>query len=857
MLLGDHPLRLRKFPHLDQVLGSLKKLSSVSDLHKNDAIGRSLLELIRKEAEPCFLLAAVLDFLERLDKEKIVEHYTFASFELWLNQTSDLSAEENLRIRGKIVGKWVERSAYQVFFPVGMGKTYPGTHFVTAHKSPDLDTTIASFWGWVDAFGARLGDSLHVWNLPGGPPSSQIEVQWIFSDLFGAAVFSHLPKTRNALNLTANDLMSKAKMVLKKRESSMLGAEVERDSGAIVVIDDQGFYLGDWRSVDVEEVRQVIVLFNLCLRWFENHLQLHLISLFAKKDLAFDLVKLHLSQLFSMKLEDCEPAKEFSFKQRKEVSQFIFTLLEMREGLSVSFEVLGLKLAQMASIPFHGLDLLFRVMGKLFDSKGSLIEDRSGIFSFLEVTIGKLHEAILAIRSRLEKLDIGMLMKTKIFGHHPTFVTDRSDVEEIRQKMGAHVSLTVTSADHGNMLPVGVIRAEELRKPVLGTVSLRDFCNREEMSIPPYLDVISVIDHHKSQLQTISPPFAVIADAQSSNTLVARQAFEINDQYALGLQTAEAIEQQIEEENRFKTPSSNRILQRLLAKRNRWLNKTDRFIDPEREFVEYLHFLYAILDDTDLLSKISVLDLECVVSLLNRMKTLSLGKEVEIVSIDDIPRDKHFLKRAAERILQNEDMYSLYSKVYAHREKEVAESISLAALGKPSHFFADTKAQNGCCRIGQTKMFASNVSLFTKHASSIQRGWLDEANRIHKEKPEIDLHIHMISTIVSAQEVYQGTSGNYEHKDELWLWIPKEDVAIEHLKRFLTSFQSSPGLKNNSMEAEFIGFQAKEYELIFKESFLHIPSRIVEKGPSFAILRYKAGSLNSRKAMISPFLPSL
>ena len=35
-----------------------------------------------------------------------------------------------------------------------MGKIYEGTHFVTAHKSPDLDTTIASFWGWLDAFAA-------------------------------------------------------------------------------------------------------------------------------------------------------------------------------------------------------------------------------------------------------------------------------------------------------------------------------------------------------------------------------------------------------------------------------------------------------------------------------------------------------------------------------------------------------------------------------------------------------------------------------------------------------------------------------------------------------------------------------
>ena len=49
------------------------------------------------------------------------------------------------------------------------------------------------------------------------------------------------------------------------------------------------------------------------------------------------------------------------------------------------------------------------------------------------------------------------------------------------------------------------------------------------MGIPSYLEVISVIDHHKSALNTFAPPVAIIADAQSCNTLVAQKAFEIND----------------------------------------------------------------------------------------------------------------------------------------------------------------------------------------------------------------------------------------------------------------------------------------------------------------------------------------
>ncbi|HSX14251.1 MAG TPA: hypothetical protein VLE96_07540 [Chlamydiales bacterium] len=854
MLLGDFSIKKKTFA-LKPVIKKLKTLGDVSEGKKREKVNRTLFELIDKEETPCFLLSAVLDFIEQIEKEGILESYNVSSFELWLNQ-SHMSAEHNLRIRGKIVGKLVDRSDYQVFFPIGMGKIYEGTHFVTAHKSPDLDTTIASFWGWVDAFGARVGNALHVWNLPGGPPSSQIEIQWIFEDLFGKGIFTHLPKTRSALSLTGKDLMTQSGMVLKKLEDTISGSDHEREHNSIVVVDEEGFFLGDWRSFDVEEVRQVIILLSSCLRWFENQLHLHLISLFAKKDLEFSEIEKSTVRLFSMPILECEPSKEFSNKQRKEVGKFISKVLGIENGLLVTFEKLGDHLSRLAKVPFMERDTFYKKLKSLFDKKGKLIENRPDIFSFLEDVVRNLHETIVETRARLEQLDIAMKTKSEVFGHHPTFVTMDSDVDEIRQKMGAHVSLTVAHPTDGKMLPAGVIQAATLRKTILGTVSLRDFCNREEMGIPAYLDVISVIDHHKSQLHTFAPPFAVISDAQSSNTLVARQAFELNDQYSMRGQNAASIVQQIKSicQNDAR---SNRIMQRLLKKQNLANQKTDFFISVEREYTEYLHFLYGILDDTDLLSKVSVLDVECVVSLLNRLKSLMTGKEEEIISLDDLPKDKNFPKIAAMRILQNKEMYSLYNKVYAHREKEVAENILLCQKGKPNQIFADTKVQNGCCRVGQTKIFARNVPLFSKAASDISLIWLENSIRINKEQPQIDLFIHMISTVASADEVCSGKATEYLHKDEMWIWIPDQELAIEHLKRFLNGFQLSPGLKNNPLEIELIGPKAQEYHTYFKTSFIEVPMKQMKGKQSLIIIRYKAGSLNSRKAMISPFLPTL
>ena len=117
----------------------------------------------------------------------------------------------------------------------------------------------------------------------------------------------------------------------------------------------------------------------------------------------------------------------------------------------------------------------------------------------------------------------------------------------------------------------------------------------------------------------------------------------------------------------------------------------------------------------------------------------------------------------------------------------------------------------------------------------------------------------MISTVVHAEEVYAGKVGNYSHKDEMWLWIPpNQEIAIEHLKRFLIEFQSSPGLKENPVEVLFTGSNAEELALIFQETFPKATQRRakrVDESLPIAVLFYNAGSLNSRKAMVTPFLP--
>ena len=77
------------------------------------------------------------------------------------------------------------------------------------------------------------------------------------------------------------------------------------------------------------------------------------------------------------------------------------------------------------------------------------------------------------------------------------------------------------------------------------------------------------------------------------------------------------------------------------------------------------------------------------------------------------------------------------------------------------------------------------------------------------------------------------------------------------MKRFLNAFQGSSGLKNNPLEVEFLGENGEALAAVFGESFTKIPAKITKKGMPIAVLRYNAGSLNSRKAMVSPFLPAI
>lgn len=861
-LLGSISFSPKVFEDLDSVFATFQEtqFTNQNEHNKQNLVNRVLLDFIRNEKTPTFCFAQAINFIQRIREENILKYYAFSNFELWLNQFSSVTEEENFAIRAKIMGKRVPRDVFQVFFPIGMNKTYMGTHFVTAHSSPDLDTTVASFWGWVDAFTARVGDGMHIWNVPGGPPPSQPEIDYLFYDVFGESVFDSAAKTRTGLTLSSYDFLTQKGMIKKHPHDLSLSLDHERNVNAIVVTDEEGYYIGDWRHFDVEGVRQVIMALNNSMRWLENEIHMRLITLFSNEKL--DLADVpHLFQAILHKtIGEYDPIKEFTLRQQRYLADFLIKILQVPSGLDATFEDFSGALESQDITDFGPFKWSLASLAKshLFDETGRLIEDRPKIFAFLQKIFSEMSNAFQDVRTYVEQLQIALQIKSEVFGFLPQYLSYRADIEEIRTKMDGYPYLTVNYPEsEGKLIPVGVIHLTDLQKPSLGTVSLRDFCNREETKIPPYLEVISIIDHHKSTISTTSAPVALISDAQSSNALVAELTFGINDRYSLGGMTPEEIEKQIKElREDLSTPSQIRCYKRLLNRQLVAKTQKDTHISPERELLEYLQFLFAILEDTDLLTKVSNRDLEVVCELLNRLKSLILKKEVEIIHFDDIPQNAGFTKIAAKKLLQNPDLYSLYSKTHMSKESSIDENMRLAAQKKSFNLFSDTKVQSKMARIGQIKLFANNIPALKKNLSALQSVWAEHSTQFNANKPEVDLHLQMLSTVASAEDLFEGHELTYSHKDQLWLWIPMTELSIEHLRLFLNNFKNAPHIVNNEIEVDFLGDNAAELKQIFKESFSRSALRIADKtdGPPIAVMHYNAGSLNSRKAAISPYL---
>jgi hypothetical protein len=806
-------------------------LPSMTSFEKHHFVGAILLEEILSSNKE-FLLPAIVDFIKAV-REEVIPSYMFSSFELYINNYANLSEKQDLIIRGKIVGRFIPRSEYQTFFPIGMGGSYKGSHFSLAHFSPDVDTITASFHGFLDAFAAKVGQGVHYWQVPQGPPPLSVEIETLFYKPFGKEVFNVFAHISSKLSLSSLDLFTQKDFIVKKLKDRSLGLETERSRKSVIVVGDKGEYLADWRSVDFDEVRMVINNFVLILRLFEKHLYILVVNFFSKNQ---DLKK-GIDALLHKSLEEFVNVNNHDHLSR----QRLFAFME---------KVLGLQNSEKTSIyqffsSNQGLKEALNLIKTIDQSK-----DIGEVLNFV-------HEALFSYSNYLDSLEIAIAVKQKILQRSAVVLSHLDDYETIFEKMEGYSHLTVVHEDENSLTPLGVIHAKDIKGGALATVSIRDFSNGQEMDKAHYIDVISCIDHHKSELKTNKPARVIVSDAQSSNSIVAKMNMDINTKYSTGGYSLKEINQQIEEHKSSDKISSMRIMKRLLSKKQVILKNADYFVSEDKEFLDYYHFLFAILDDTDLLTKVTPFDVNVVCDLLNKMKSLMLKKEVEIVNFDDLEiSDSDFAQKAARKLLSCHDLYSLYKENYEKKEKNVEEILKKASTTSDHLFFSDTKIIEKYAQIGQFKLFSSNHATFKKKRLDILKHWLKRCSSSLEERADLSIFIFMITTIDSAQDLFSGGKiQNFESKDEIWICSVKDNrESYETAKRFIASFLKSPKMLSQAADVHLHG------NFIHTEQTLHrlfptLKVKVDEKSKiDLAEIFVELKSIKSRKADIAPYI---
>src|SRR3972149_8970430 len=88
--LSNYTVSLDKFKNLDLLFKTFhtKEFQNFTNQQQFECVNQGLLEQIQTAKTPCFLLTAVLDFIHRINEDKILVDYNFSNFVVWLNQLS-------------------------------------------------------------------------------------------------------------------------------------------------------------------------------------------------------------------------------------------------------------------------------------------------------------------------------------------------------------------------------------------------------------------------------------------------------------------------------------------------------------------------------------------------------------------------------------------------------------------------------------------------------------------------------------------------------------------------------------------------------------------------------------------------
>ena len=752
---------------------------------------QTLTKFIQNQEAPCFLLPSVVKHLNGHLVDGV--QVTISDYEYYLKFQSGLSRQQQLEIRQKIMGRKAPKDFSQLLFPVAAGGQLPGSVVVTAHMSPDIDTTVSSFTGWMDAFEMDVAEGLHRWNVP-NDPTAILEVKLLLLDFYGANVFSILSDNRTQLTCTALDLATCEGLKIYQRHDSTLDMDRYEPKHAGCVVDEHGNFCGSWLAEDVEKVRLVIDSLNHCCRWLQNAF----FHLMVSK-------KMDLNHLLQKSIQDLEPVQEFSIKQKNSLDVLLKEILYVEAGLTASVSIFMQQIEATHKVGFN------QFLEQLHLHKKGDITDLETLFELLS-------DAFKNLRRYVDTFNVALKVKEAVYHDSILSVHPHTTYEEIALKIQERSALFVTRAGR----PEGVIYASRLLNPTQGFVVLRDFSNPNEIGIPKYMEIAAVLDHHKSDIKTQRVTTIYTMDVQSSNVIGAKLAFDINKKLSTNGPTDADLDQLIVAgAKNLHDPKTLRVLDRTIEEKIARSMQIG-WCDQKREAHDYKMFLYAILDDTDLLAKKTAIDHEVVVELINRLESLETEQIVEVID-----------PSSTAPLIQQPQLYKFYKTVYAKKEEDVEERLHNLNI------FADTKKQSKAL-VGQLKIYPNNVKTFQKLYNKVADAW-------HSFATDQPLKVMMLTTVEGAEDLFKGIKPVHDHQDELWVSCDPSDEGYAQLAYFLTTFFALHHKKK-------IEISAPEQLHNLMHQTLEPSRKIQQHEHPWIVFKFQAGTMTSRKKDISPCL---
>ncbi|RDB31327.1 hypothetical protein [Candidatus Similichlamydia laticola] len=775
----------RLHPDLPQLFAAVKvQMAKVPLEERFPCLSRLLYRWIVSIPHPVFLLPSLLALLRQVNESGLLDRTChFLDWERWLLFESSSTLEEELDVRSKIVGKKALRETYQTYFPIGSGRFYKGPHYVVAHPSPDLDTLVCSFWGWLDAFGAKVCDRLHIWCIPAGKvnPTDQA----LFDSLLGKGHVTLLSIRRSSLEPEALELSSPC--LIRSWEEDLFSEM----ASYTLLVNDQGRYVGEWSTVDTENFYSAVMPLIHLLESFEIQMRSNLLLCFSEEDPGHSLKALFDSSQ-GKSLQEQVVFQHYSPATQRRLSLLFEKLFLI--SIDATMGDLGSKLDGLG---IKSLSQFFKNLEHLLRHDFSKMETRLLITKIRE-TLSPLETVSETCLAFLKKGRSALCIKESVWQDEKRWVTPETplrQLEELFQVKGSPLSL-VRLNQKGEPLPLGYLERERVQSTMCGTLSLRDFSDRKDLHASPKLDVISVIDHHKTCISTTAPSFLLTANVQACSVLLEEleQAFSFQQTCSEGMYT-----------------------------------------HPERAHLFAISLLAAVFDDTDLLAKGQKRDCLAVHRLLEQLRGEQQNWD-KGASLTEIKK----------KLLATHAAFEIYSKFFELRQNNTEKAIVSAASGTSFDLFQDTKG--GDTLMGQSKLFWDNWKTLRANREKVMLQWV---RFCLSKSPTALFYGHIVSTLLNARQITAQEDHPKDHQDQLWL-TGKSPVALRDFLYLLYENE----LANQEIKIELINGNILETEShpILKSCQDILHQSIQEIDQPILVLHFPAGKLNSRKASVAPYI---